>query len=155
MIKAGVLGSSIGLIYVMSLTFLSPFCTLCFTPVLGVGVGYLAAKFEQADRVEMGVGRGSIAGAITSVGVVLGQVLATVVNGILITNLDDLPTFMTELGLPPSLVPEANEYWQSTILAGSVCSVFNLLVIVGLGAIGGMLWVQRHHPKQPTMAQIN
>ena len=143
MFKVGFSGAVLGFIYVMSLTFFSPFCTLCFTPLLGVGVGYLAAKIDQVQKVETGASRGGGAGAISSVGVILGQIIATLVNGVLITNLENLPAFMQELGLPSTLAPNPDEYWQGTLLASSVCGTLNLMVIVGLAALGGMLWVQR------------
>ena len=143
MFKAGFLGSVIGFIYVMGLTLLSPFCTLCFTPLLGVGVGYLAGKFDEPGRTEASLSRGGVAGGITAIGVVIGQILATLVNGVLVTNLENLPGFIEELGLPPSLITESEQYWQGTLLTSSFCSVLNLLLIVGLGAVGGMLWFQR------------
>jgi hypothetical protein len=148
MVRAGLIGAAVGAIYVMSLTLLSPFCTLCFTPLLGIGVGYLAGKLDKPTRLETSLSRGSVAGGITAVGVVVGQITATLVNGILITNLEDLSAFLQELGLPQSLMFEADEYWQSTLIAGSFCSALNLMIIVGLGAVGGLLWFQRHDQQQ-------
>jgi hypothetical protein len=142
-IKAGLIGAVAGFIYVMSLTLLSPFCTLCFTPLLGIGVGYLAGRFDTPQKSETSLYRGGIAGGITGFAVMIGQMLATVVNGILVTNSEQLPNLLQEFGLSELILSDSNQYWQTTLTANSVCSVFNLFIIAGLGAVGGMIWFQR------------
>jgi hypothetical protein len=52
MIKAGLLGAIVGFIYVMSISLVSPFCTLCITPLLGVIVGYLAGQIVKPLNLE-------------------------------------------------------------------------------------------------------
>ena len=133
MIKAGLIGGVVGFIYVMSLTLLSPFCTLCFTPLLGVGVGYIAGWFEQPTKVESSLSKGTVAGIITGLGVVLGQMIATLVNGVLVTNSKQLPLLMRDIGLSEFIITNPNDYWQATITINSLCSIFNLgLIDVGL-----------------------
>ncbi len=144
MIKASLIGSVVGFIYVMSLTLLSPFCTLCFTPFLGIGVGYIAGWFEQPTSVEASLSRGTVAGAITSLGVVVGQMLATVVNGILVTNSEQLPILMRDIGLSDFVISNPTDYWQATFTVNSLCSIFNFALIIGLGALGGVIWFQTH-----------
>jgi hypothetical protein len=78
-------------------------------------------------------------------GALVGQMLATVVNGILVTNWEQLPAFITDLGL--AQFPDTNEYWQTTLTANSLCSVLNLAIIAGLGAVGGLIWFQRQNKK--------
>jgi MFS family permease len=148
MIKAGLIGAVIGFIYIMSLTLFSPFCTLCLTPFLGISVGYIAGGFDKPLRAGASLRRGGIAGGITSVGVIVGQILATVVNGILVTNSDKLPIMMREMGLSQFIITNSNEYWQATITVNSFCGIFNLALIVGLGAMGGMIWFQRHNKRK-------
>ena len=147
MIKAGFIGASIGFVYIMSLTLLSPLCTLCFTPLLGVGVGYIAGWFDKPLRAETSLSRGTIAGGITGLGVVIGQMVATLVNGVLVTNSDQLPILISEFGLSQAVITNSNEYWQTTLALNSFCSVFNLALIAGLGALGSILWFQRHGAK--------
>ena len=144
MIKAGLIGAGVGFIYTMSLTLLSPLCSLCFTPMLGIAVGYVAGWFDKPLRAESSLSRGTIAGGITGFGVVIGQMAATVVNGILVTSSDQLPLLMREFGLSQTFIVDGDEYWQTTLTLGSFCSVFNLALIVGLGALGGIIWFQRH-----------
>ncbi|HXV98789.1 MAG TPA: hypothetical protein VEC93_10225 [Anaerolineae bacterium] len=145
MIKAGLLGAMLGFIYVMSLTLVSPFCTLCITPLLGLGIGYLASRFDKPLKLETSLSSGGIAGGMSGCGALVGQMLATVVNGILVTNWEELPAFIRDLGL--SQFPNTNEYWQTTLTANSFCSVLNLAIIAGLGAVGGLIWFQRQNKK--------
>jgi MFS family permease len=144
-IKASLLGAVVGFIYVMSLTLMSPICTLCFTPLLGLGVGYLAGWFDNPLKRETSLLRGGAAGGITGIGVVVGQMLAAVVNGILVTNSNELPKLLRQLGLSELLITDSDEYWQATLTLSAFCGVFNLAIIVGLGALGALIWFQRHH----------
>lgn len=145
MVKAGLIGAVTGFIYVMSLSLVSPLCTLCFTPLLAVGVGYLAARFDRPPNPEKSLHQGSIAGAITGLGVAGGQMLAAVVNGILVTHSEQLPKLMQEMGLSPALITDNQQFWQTTLSSHAACSAFNLVLISGLGAVGGMVWFQRRH----------
>ena len=149
MIKSGWIGGVLGFIYMMTLTLLSPFCTLCFTPFLGIGVGYLAGWFDKPEKVESSLSRGTVAGMMTGLGVVAGQMVATLVNGILVTNSEQLPNLMREIGLSDFVVTNSNEYWQATLTINSFCSLFNLALIAGLGAAGSALWFQRRKVNVP------
>jgi hypothetical protein len=80
MLKAGLIGAVIGFVYITSLSLISPFCTLCLTPLLGIGIGYLANRFDTPANVEASLGRGAIAGAMTGFAALLGQMLAAVIN---------------------------------------------------------------------------
>jgi len=142
-VKAGLIGAGAGFIYIMSLTLLSPFCTLCVTPLLGIGVGYLAGWFDTPPNSEISLARGAVAGGITGFGVVIGQMLASVVNAILVTNSEELPKLLRQIGLSELVITDSNQYWQATLTANSICSLFNLLIIAALGAIGGLIWFQR------------
>jgi len=143
-LKAGFIGAIVGFIYITILSFLSPFCTLCFVPLLGVGVGYLACQFDSPTTLEASLRQGSLAGGMTGSAVIFGQIVATVVNGILLTNLKDWATMTKQLGMTP-ITP--TDYWQMTLVTNSFCSLFNMLTLVILAASGGLWWFYRHRPK--------
>jgi MFS family permease len=135
----------------MSLFFLNPFCTLCFTPFLGIGVGYLASWFDKPLREESSLIKGTIAGSISGIGVIIGQILAAIISGIFVTNWEDWPQLMAQLSsllqgmeMAQFAVVDSNQYWQMIIIGTSLCSMINLALIVGLGAVGSMIWFQRH-----------
>ncbi|MCB0170256.1 MAG: hypothetical protein KDI62_13825 [Anaerolineae bacterium] len=150
MIKSGLLGAGVGFVYVMSLALLSPLCTLCVVPFLGLGVGYLASWFDQPGKLESNLGRGVIAGGMTGLGVMVGQILASLVTGILVTNLETLPTEFSDLGIFQSVLANPDQYWQTTLTMGAFCSIFNLGLIIVLGALGSLLWFQTYKKRLTT-----
>lgn len=154
MVKAGLIGSLVGFIYMMSLTLLSPFCTLCFTPVLGIGTGYVAGWFDKPAKVESSLSRGTVAGILTGIGVLAGQILAAVVNGVLVTNSEQLPRLMQDIGLSDFVITNPNEYWQATLTVTSFCGIFNLALIAGLGALGGAIWFQTRRSTPPSNTPV-
>ena len=145
MIKAGLIGIFVSLIYVTSLTLLSPFCALCFAPFLGIGVGYLAAWFDKPQTTKASTISGTIAAAITGVGAFIGQMLAAIISTILITNLEQLPALMEQFGLGEFAITDTNEYWQATLSMTSLCGLLTWGIIIALGAAGGMLWYQKQN----------
>ncbi|MBN1991330.1 MAG: hypothetical protein JW953_01400 [Anaerolineae bacterium] len=152
MIKAGLIGVAVAFIYVSSITLISPFCTLCFTPLLGLGVGYLAGWFDQCQTANASVNKGIVAGGIAGLGAVLGQILAVIISTVLITNLEQLPILMQELGLSEFIITDTADYWQTTLTTSAFCSFLNWGIIAGLGAMGGMFWSQRNRAAFPPIS---
>lgn len=148
MLKASLIGAIIGFILMMSLSLLSPLCTLCFTPLLGIGVGYLTGWFETPSKLKISLIRGSLAGSLTGIGVVIGQMLAAVINGILVTHLEQFPMLIHELRQISQLViADARDYWKFILVINTFFSAFNLVIIAGLGAVGGLIWFERQGKK--------
>lgn len=145
MIKAGLIGAVIGFVYIASLSLLSPFCTVFFTPFLGLGVGYLVGFFETPTTLETSLTRSTITGGITGLIVLLGQMLTAVINGVLITNWGQGLEAMQELDIATPL------YWQVTVGINLLCGIFNVAIIMLLATLGGYMWFQR---SQPTMEDI-
>ena len=140
MLKAGFIGAGLGFIYISSLYLFAPLCTLCLTPVLGVGVGYLAARFDEPETIETGMIRSMVAGLITASAVMIGQVVAALVKGILITNWSWARIIVEQMGWPDAVI---TDYWQNAIIGDSICGIFNLTIIIGSAIIGNILWFQR------------
>lgn len=143
MIKSGLIGAGIGFIYLMSLSLVSPFCTFCLVPFLGVGVGFVVGWFDQPQSTQSSLKKGAGAGVITGVGAVSGQVLAAVVNGILVTNFDQLPTIVAEFGFSEQMISDSADYWLTTLVITTLCSTVNFIVMAGLGALGSLLYFRR------------
>jgi len=155
MLKAGLIGAGVGFIYVTGLTLISPFCTLCFTPLLGLGVGYLADWFDTPRQASVSMGKGIIAGGMTGMGAITGQILAGVISSILVTHLEQLPVLMSQLGLAEFVITDANEYWQATLTSNAFCGLLNVALITGLGAAGSLLWFQRRNRRNyPDLADL-
>ena len=144
MIRMGLIGAGVSFIYIMSLTLLHPLCTLCLVPFLGIAVGYGAGWLDHPLTLEASLGKGALTGGITGFGSTLGQMLATLVSGILVTNSEQLPLAMQELGLAQFMFSNSSEYWRAVLILNVFCSIFNLALMVGLGAAGSLIWFQRH-----------
>ncbi len=151
MIKAGLIGSALGFIYVMGLTLFSPFCTLCFTPLWGFGAGYMACWFDNPTRMEATIVRGVGAGGLTGLGIVLGQIMATLINGVLVTNSEQLPKLMQDFGLSSFVITNPDEYWQATVTLNAFCGFFNLALVLGLSLLGSTIWFRRHKARLMTL----
>ncbi len=147
MIKAGFIGLIFGFIYMMGLTLFLPLCTLCLTPFLGFGIGYLANWFDTPAKLEQSMMRGLVAGGMTGLGVLVGQIMATLVNGVLVTNSKQIPLLIEEFGWSDLIISNSNEYWQATLTVNSFCGLFNLALIIGLALLGSTLWFQRRKDK--------
>lgn len=144
MLKVGFIGASVGFIYVTTFNLFSPFCTLCITPFLGVGVGYFTGWVDRPVKAQATVGRAVIAGGITSFAVLLGQIIATATNAIIVTNLENWSTTLQEFGFSPVAISNY-DYWQATIITNTVCGLFNILLIVSLSVFGSLIWFRQHN----------
>jgi hypothetical protein len=143
MIKAGAIGAVLAIIYVMGATLVSPLCTFCLTPLLGAGTGYLASWFDKPISAETSLSHGMIAGGIAGFGAMVGQMLAAFVHAVFYTHSEQLSTFLRNFGLTEFIIDDASAYMQSTIVVYSFCGLFNLALVTGLGAVGGLIWFQR------------
>jgi MFS family permease len=152
MIKAGVLGGVVGLIYAMGLAILSPLCTVCFMPVLGLGVGYLAGWISQPLESSRAVTAGVVSGGLTGLGASLGQLLAGFVFSVLFASPEQLNLIMREFGFTDIPPLTADQYWQSILLINSFCSITNWILLIGLSITGCMFWMQRRQKNRLTFS---
>jgi MFS family permease len=144
MIKAGVLGGIVALIYAMGLALLSPLCTVCFMPVLGLGVGYLAGWLNRPAEAPRAITAGLVSGGMTGLGATLGQLLAGFVFSVLFASPEQLNLVMQELGFTDIPPLTAGQYWQSILFINSMCGITNWLLLVGLSVVGCVGWMRQH-----------
>ncbi len=138
--KSGLIIGGIALIFSFVITLLSPFLLSCITPVLGIAAGYLAGVFElsllQKDAIKSATKAGLLGGA----GMLLGQILGTVINGLLVGP-EGAVMVLSSLGLSvgsPAYI--AKSYWQFMVIGTACISLFNIALMAGLGALGGLIW---------------
>jgi hypothetical protein len=120
---------------------LSPVCMpCCMAGFLGVGAGFLTGVIDKPGDKNSLAKRGAIAGAIGSIGALIGQVIASVVNGAVVGP-QGAGELIGKLGLPMAGNFESS-YWLS-LVGGTLCFVvWDVILMAGLGAIGGLLWWQ-------------
>jgi hypothetical protein len=120
---------------------MSPVCTPCCIAVfLGMGAGFLTGVIEKPGIKDNLAKRGAIAGALGGIGALLGQVISSVTNALLVGPQGSVQ-LIRSFGLPVAGNFETT-YWLS-LVGGTACFVvWDVALMAGLGAIGGLLWWQ-------------
>ena len=140
MLKAGLVGFLVGVLFGLGVTLLLPYCTPCVAIPVGLGVGFLACLLDK-PTVQTGVAAtGAKAGAIAGAGQLLGQLLGTLLNGLLVGP-EGATELMRQFGLDlPAM--SSRMYWVTQIAFNTSCGLTNVALAAGLGALGGLLWRQ-------------
>jgi hypothetical protein len=138
MLKSGIIFGLIGFVLVLGVSVLiSPFCSICFTVLLGLGAGYVAGVFERpldsGEAWKRGAGAGALAGGL----VILGQLIAGGVNANFMANDPNAQIVNELLGLPPA---DPAMLWLGAVFAACCFGLVNVGILAGLGAAGGALW---------------
>ena len=82
------------------------------------------------------------AGAIAGIGALLGQSIGAAINAVMVGP-QGAADMMRSLGLETGAGPAAQSGYWFGIIASTLCiSVFNVLIMAGMGALGGLLWWQ-------------
>ena len=140
MIKAGLIGLLVGGLFGLGLTLLSPYCTPCASILVGLGAGFLACVWDKPPDNAAGAATGAKTGVITGIGYMGGEMLGMLINGLLVGPEGAAQT-AARLGIDIPVM-STGSYWTSQILINGVCGITNIAIAAGLGALGGLLWVQ-------------
>ncbi len=144
MTRAGLIGAVVIFLFASMISGFGPALavTCCVIPV-GLGAGYLSAFWDRPQQMGEAVRKGTMGGAISGIGVILGHIagaiLAVVFRG------DELAAFSREfarsLGADASGTSDVWTY--AGIVIGQGCiGLLGLVMIIGLGALGGVIWWQ-------------
>lgn len=151
MFKSGLIIGVVALLLAIGAALLSPLCVPCLTLLLGLGAGYLAGAFDKPFDNRGSARSGAIAGAIGGIGALIGQAVGAVINS-QIVGAEGAIRLIRQLGiqLPLGTTPAdiAAGYWGGMI--GSTCclGLFDVALMAGLGALGGLLWRQMSGSKR-------
>ena len=139
MIKAGLILGAVMLVLGIGGSLLSPLCVPCLAVMAGVGAGYLAGVWEKPLTSGDSAKVGAIAGAIGGAGALLGQIIGGILNAILVDP-QQMMRMMEQFGLPANY--DSNFFLIGQI-GGAVCfGLLDIVLMAGLGALGGILWLQ-------------
>lgn len=144
MTRAGLIGAVVIFLFASMISGFGPALavTCCVIPV-GLGAGYLSAFWDRPQQQREAVRKGTIGGAISGVGVILGHVvgavLSVVFRGDQLT--DFSRAFSSSFGVDASRTSEVWTYVGIVIGQGCI-GLFGLALIIGLGALGGVIWWQ-------------
>ncbi|MBN1535565.1 MAG: hypothetical protein JW908_02450 [Anaerolineales bacterium] len=145
MVRSGLILAAVALVFSASATLISPLCTPCLAIVMGIFAGYLAGiqdkPRDEGKAAKMGAG----AGAIGGVGALLGQSIGAAINAKMVgpeRALELLNQFNIPTGGDISM-----PYWLGVIASALCFGVLNIVLMAGLGALGGYLWLQMNGRK--------
>src|SRR5262249_44547411 len=117
--------------------------------LVGVGAGYFGVRWSSPTA---GVGTGVLAGAISGVGALIGSVIFWIVVFALARSMPQFQDAIAEaLRQQPNAQLNPSDLASILNLVGpllGICfGIFNLLVALGLGALGG--WIAVRNRAQP------
>ncbi len=135
--KAGGIGAAVGFVAALLLTLLTPLCDPCAALFIGLGAGVLAAFWERPAAGGDGALKGAEAGAIATVGSLLGQMVGAVLNGIIVGP-EKAAQLIRQFGLPVEYQDPA-QYWAYLLSGNCCCGLMGVLLGAGLGAVGGLI----------------
>ena len=115
-------------------------CGPCIALLAGVSTGYLAGVFDKPPDVGGSAKRGAGAGAIGGGLALAGHVLGGLANAVILGP-EGATDVWRQLGIDLGTADPTTFYATS---AGVACclGVFDVLLMAGVGALGGLLWYQ-------------
>jgi hypothetical protein len=143
MLKSGLIVGGVALVLGFIATFITPLCAPCVALFAGLGAGYLAGLFDKPADQGASAKSGALAGAIAGLGGLLGNMVASVVN-VAMVGPERAVQIAQQFGLPTGGDPStfASSYYLSAFGLPCCIALFNIALMAGLGALGGILWLQ-------------
>ncbi len=151
MVKSGLIIGAVMFLVVLGLAaILSPFCALCVPLLTGLGAGYLTGVFDKpitnSDAARRGAGAGAIAAGIA----IFAQMIASVINSLVLQN----PQYQLGRLWGGEALP-AETVWAIQILSALCIGLLNVGLTAAFGAGGGAIWFNANgksqSPAAPTM----
>ncbi len=143
MIKSGLILGAVMLVIGGVLAFLFPLCVPCLALLAGAGAGYLAGMFDKVGENSRAIRGGAGAGAIAGAGALIGHVFGGL-GSALVTGPTASAELLRQFGMDvPNGVGSSPIGFYGGAFAASCCfGLFEVALMAGLGALGGMLWYQ-------------
>lgn len=148
MLKAGLISGAIMLVFVLVAAFFSPLCALCVPLITGLAAGYMTGAFEKSPATT--VQRGAYAGAIAGGLGIIGQLIASVVNSLVLQNPNN-QALNQALGLPTA---DPGMVWVVQLATACCLGLVNVGLNAAFGAGGGAIWnntAGKNPPASPDM----
>jgi hypothetical protein len=146
MIKSGLLFGAASFIFLLGASVLfTPFCAPCLGVLLGLAAGFVAGVFDQPITLEEGLKHGGIAGAIAGGVGFFGSLIASLINGVILTP-STLTTLYRNLGI--HLTFTQSQIWAGQLASAFCVGIFDILLMALLGVVGGAIWYQVLGKKQ-------
>ncbi len=136
MVKSGLIVGAVMFLFVLVLAaVISPLCALCVPLLTGLGAGYLAGVFDKpisnSDAAKRGAGAGAIAAGLA----IFAQVIASIINSLVLQNPQyQLGRIWGADAVDPAMV------WVLQIAFALCVGLMNVGLTAAFGAGGGAIW---------------
>ncbi len=146
MVKSGIIVGAIAFVYLFVTSIAMSICTPLEAIILGLAAGALAAFFDKAQLANKAAISGGVAGFIAAILGILGNVVGTLIKTYVIFTPDTVNSLAAQLtGMESSAFNSTSSAAGtaiSLIVSLGCCVILDLVLMVGLGALGGYLWFQ-------------
>jgi len=140
MIKSGIIVGAIAFVYLFVASIAMGLCTPLLAIILGFLAGALAAIIDKPQIENKAALSGGIAGLIAGIFAVIGNVAGTLIKTYVIFTPETVNSVAGQLtGLPASEF-ETTFSSLGTFFTLGCCVILDLILMIGLGALGGYLW---------------
>ncbi len=137
--RAGLIVGGITLVLGLIGGFIFPvLCIPCVALFAGTGAGYLAGQFDRPGASNTAVRLGAQAGAIAGVAALLAHIIAGMASSAMLGP-EGAAEMMSQFGLvsdPGNPVV----YYASAFGTACCMGLFEIALMAGTGALGGLLW---------------
>ncbi len=141
MLKSGLIFAVVAGALATCAALLSPICVPCVALFLGLGAGYLSGIFDRPGANDAAIKAGAGAGVIGGIGSLAGHMVGGVINA-LVVGPAGTQDMLREFGLPSGGAGYEGGYYLGVFGGGFCLGLFEIALMAGLGALGGMLWWQ-------------
>jgi hypothetical protein len=143
MLRSGLIIGAVMLVVGGILAFLFPLCVPCVALLAGAGAGYLTGLWDRPADNGQSIQRGAGAGAIGGVGALIGHLAGAGAAAAMLgpqAATDMMRQFGLDTGTGVDTSPVA--FYGGALATGCCFGLFEVALMAGLGALGGMLWWQ-------------
>ena len=142
MTKAGLIIAGVMLVIGSVAAWFQPLlCVPCLALFAGVGGGYLAGQFDKPAAGNLAAKAGAGAGAIGGIGALLAHLIGGTIT-MLTVGQANAQAIAELLGTGTNPADNPAAYYGGALGAACCMGLFEVALLAGLGALGGLLWYQ-------------
>ncbi len=142
MIKSGIIVGAIAFVYLLVTSIAMGFCTPVEAIILGLFAGALAVFIDKPQLANKAALSGGVAGLIAGILGVIGNVIGTLVKTYVIFTPQTVNSLAGQITGMGSTAFDSTISTLGTFFSLGCCVILDLVLMVGLGALGGYLWHQ-------------
>jgi len=142
MIKSGIIVGAIAFVYLLVTSVAMGLCTPVEAIILGLLAGVLAVYFDKPQIANKAAISGGIAGLIAGILGVIGNVVGTLIKTYVLFTPETVNSLAGQITGMGSSSFDSSISTLGTFVSLGCCVILDLVLMVGLGALGGYLWYQ-------------